>query len=303
MRYRLILNPSSRSGRGQKHWEFWKQGLQKARVDYETFITQSAGEAFQLARDAEGECVVTAVGGDGTINEVLDGILQSGNPGLQMGVLYAGTSPDFCRFHGIPVDYAQALDVLLNKKTRLVDACRIRYYGEGGKHLLAHFGCSCNIGMGASIARFANRLRRRLGDKLGTGAAVMKTVFSYRPLDLELRADGEPLSLPKVNNLCVIKNPYLASGLKLELDVKPDDGNLWLMGLYGKSKIGMSLLFPRFYTGSIVHRPEVYLQKCQKVEVYAAETQEIEFDGDPHGYLPVEIELLPKAVRLKGSVL
>ncbi|HVN98225.1 MAG TPA: diacylglycerol kinase family protein [Syntrophorhabdaceae bacterium] len=301
MKYRLVMNPSSRSGRGVRLWEAWRDRLARALIPYESFVTEKQGDACRLARECEGESVVVAVGGDGTINEVLDGILQSGNPGLQMGVLYAGTSPDFCRFQRIPVDCEEALDTLLKGNITEVDVCRIRYTDEKGNNITAHFGCSSNIGMGAAVARSANQMRRSLGDTLGTGAALLKTIFSSRPADLDMIIDGEPVSLAKVNNLSVIKNPYLASGLKLDLSVRPDDGNLWVMGLYGKSRSGFLRLLPGWYTGSVVRYPGIYLRKMRTIKVTAAPRQEIEFDGDPRGRLPAEIELLPKALRLRGA--
>lgn len=301
MKYRLILNPSSRSGRGQKQWELWHRSLRETGVDYESLVTKKAGDAFHFARGTQGECTVVAVGGDGTINEVLDGIMQSGNPELRMGVLYAGTSPDFCRFHHIPVDFQEALDALLKGNTTRVDVCRIRYRDREGTELTAHFGCSSNIGMGASVARYANRIRRYLGDSIGTGAAVLKTVFSCRPPDLDLVVDTEQVSLTQVNNLSVIKNPYLASGLKLDLDISPDDGNMWVMGLCGKDRLRMTWLLPRCYTGSIVHVPGVYLKKVRTVRIASPNPCEVEFDGDPRGCLPVKIEMLYRALQLTGA--
>ena len=102
MRPLLIQNPGSRSGRGRSLWEPWTRGLLEAGVPFNTVVTKAPGHARRLAREKVGYDTVVAVGGDGTINEVMDGILTSRRPHRAMGVLYAGTSPDFCRFHGIP---------------------------------------------------------------------------------------------------------------------------------------------------------------------------------------------------------
>jgi diacylglycerol kinase family enzyme len=186
-----------------------------------------------------------------------------------MGVLYSGTSPDFCRFHGIPVDPDQAMKALLTGTARSVDVTRINYRGVDGRERVGHFGCSCNIGLGASIARFANRWRRYLGDVPGTGAGLIRALLLNQRIDLELVIDGEALTIPQINNLSVIKNPYLASGLRMELDVLPDDGTLYLVGISGRSRGGMCRAIPTFYTGAVTSIRDVLVRKCRSVTICA----------------------------------
>lgn len=294
----LIMNPGARFGRGRRLWKVWETGLREAGVEFRCAQTEGLGHAVELARSAENCETVVAVGGDGTINEVLDGVVQSGPPSLRMGVLYSGTSPDFCRFHGIPTEPRRALRTLLEGTPRKVDVARIAYHDEKKVKHLAHFGCSCNIGMGASVARHSNRWRRCIGDTLGTAAAVVRSLIVNPLVDLELEVDGEPCSVPKTNNLTVAKNPCIASGLKLALEVRPDDGYLWLIGVHGKGRLELCALFPKFYSGSVTSAPDVFIRRCRSVAVRARQPQEIEFDGDPRGFLPAHIEVVPKSLNL-----
>jgi len=294
------MNPGSRSGKGQRLWETWKSGLDLAGIEYECVFTEEIGHAIELARSA-GSDVVVAIGGDGTINEVLDGVIQSGNPDLKMGVLYSGTSPDFCRFHGIPIDTAEAVEALLSGRSRKVDVAEISYFDTLGQEVTAHFGCGCNIGMGASIARFANRWRKYLGDTLGTGLGVITTIACNCRVDLDMEIDGIKKHLIAVNNLTVAKNPYIASGLKLQIGLQADDGNLKIVGMHGRNKLGIFRLLPKYYSGSVTAVDGIYVQECRQVIISSERTQEIEFDGDPHGYLPVSIRILPKALTLLGG--
>lgn len=295
----LIMNPGSRAGRGQRRWRLWESGLQQAGVAYRCARTEGIGHARELARTATG--AVVAVGGDGTINEVLDGVLQSANPDLRMGILYSGTSPDFCRFHGIPIDPAPALQALIAGMVHQVDVARITYHTAEGVEQVAHFGCSCNIGMGADIARYANRWRGTIGDVPGTALAAIYTMLAHRTVDLEIEADGEQFTLAGVNNLTVAKNPFLASGLQLKLALTPDDGGLWLVGIHGHTRGGMFRVLPRCYSGTVTGIAGVHVRRCTAVTIRAAAAQEIEFDGDPRGYLPVRIEVLPRALALIGG--
>jgi diacylglycerol kinase family enzyme len=300
VKYLLIMNPGSRSGKGQRLWETWKSGFDLAGIEYKCVYTERIGHAIELARTAVSD-VVVAVGGDGTINEVLDGVIQSDNPDLKMGVLYSGTSPDFCRFHGIPIDPAEAVKALLSDRFRRVDVAEISYFVASGQEVTAHFGCSCNIGMGASIARFANRWRRYLDDTLGTGLGVITTIVRNCRVDVDMEIDGVKKHLTAVNNLTIAKNPYIASGLKLQIGLQADDENLKIVGMHGRSRLGIFRLLPKYYSGSVTAVEGIYVQECQQVTISSEKTQEIEFDGDPHGYLPVRIRILPKALTLIGG--
>lgn len=298
----LVMNPGSRAGRGKQRWQTWETGLNERDVDFRCVLTKGQGDAFEFACNARDNSTVVAVGGDGTINEVLDGILQSKSRGLKMGVLYSGTSPDFCQFHGIPTDPESALDTLLSKRSHKVDVVRIYYRDESGNKKTSHFACSCNVGLGASVARISNRLRPYIGDLPGTAVAVMCTLFSCKPVDLELVIDGEKVFLPEINNMTLAKNPNIASGLKLELDVRPDDGVLFLVGVHKKSFSGLCGLLPYFYTGTVTKRRDIFMRSCRRVGISSVDKTEVEFDGDPRGFLPLEVEIIPKALDLMGGI-
>lgn len=301
MNVRLIMNPGSRSGRGRRLWDAWESGLRRSGVDFDRVVTTGMGEAFMASRDSRDVDTVVAVGGDGTINEVLDGLVQSGDLRRRMGVLYSGTSPDFCRFHSIPTEPRAALACLVAGMARPVDVVRVRYADGGGNRRMAHFGCSCNIGLGAAVARFANRWRRALGDGLGTGLAVVRAIVCTGPVDLELEVDGEKIALPCVNNLSVLKNPYLASGLRLNVGLRPDDGRLVLAAVHGRSRVGLCALLPGFYSGRAASSGTMLMKPCARVIVRSSVAADMEFDGDPHGFLPAEIEIMPRVLNLIGA--
>jgi len=297
----LIINPGSRAGRSAGLHEYWCAELRAKGISFDVVRTVAPGHAREVAQAETGHDTVVAVGGDGTINEVLDGLLLSGGDGVTMGVLYAGTSPDFCRFHGIPTEPSAALDVLLTGQAGAVDAVRIQYRGDGGEQITGHFGCSCSVGLGAAVSSVSNRLRPWLGDALGTGFAVLRAMAVQHPIDLQVRADGEGMELPRTNHLMVLKNPFIASGLKLDVGLQPADGRLCLVGVHGRSPLGMLRILPGFYSGRATQAQGVFSRSCQRVSIRAEDEAAIEFDGDPHGFLPAEVSILPGAVRLHGA--
>lgn len=301
MKALLIMNPGSRSGKAEKIWSFWKSGLKTKGINFDSVITENIGNAVSLSRNAEKYDTVIAAGGDGTINEILDGIIQSGRKNVRMGVLYSGTSPDFCQFHGIPTSPPAAVDALSDGRSEMVDVVEITYKGIDGRKIVSHFGCSCNIGFGPGVARISNRIRKFTGDTLGTCLALLHTIATMKPVNLELLVDGSPLSLSGVNNLSILKNPYIASGLRLNLDLSADDGKLALFVVRKKSRLSILSVLPEFYSGKAVNRKDMFCRVCERVEIACNEEREIEFDGDPKGFLPVKIKILPKALNLIGA--
>lgn len=327
----LVLNPSSRSFLGQRKWPRIFELFQASGVHFEYGMTEQSGDGTHLAAAAAsaGYDAVVAVGGDGTINEVISGLIPGDRKnGLnragkensrangakefllpppsaissdrtRFGVIYTGTSPDFCAFHRQSLDPEESVRRILSGKTRRVDLCRIAYrITKGGNEVNRVFSCSANFGLGAAIARGANSgLRKRLGDFLGTFLSMLHAVGSYRPPSFTVRLDGRQERLRLVHNLFVGKSPFIASGIKLQLDITSDDGRMFLVPLCGISKLKVLALLPRVYTGSICR--DFPPRFCRTIEILdGGAADEVEFDGDPQGFLPARIEILPKALPL-----
>jgi len=303
MKWLLIMNPGSRSGKGKSRWALWENALLKEQIPFDVVTTLSLPHAFELARDAKQDySAIIAVGGDGTINAVADGMMHSPYQGRAMGILYAGTSPDFCRYHGIPTLPEDAVLALLKQNTQMIDIAQIKYHDQHQNLCVSHFLCSCNIGLGALIARNANRLRKYVGDHVGTGLAALYSFFVNKPADIELYMDGERFSFEKNNNFSILINPYIASGLKLDMVKEKDAGYLVLLGVNKKNKVQLLKLLPKFYNGKIVQDKSIFLSQCQAIKISSAQALEVEFDGDPHGFLPLEINLLPRSFKLMGML-
>ena len=302
MKYRLIMNPSSRSGKGRLLWETWFAELNAAEVDYEFFISESIEQCEKLACEAGDFEVVVAVGGDGTINAVINGAARNPDENLQMGVLYAGTSPDFCKFHGLELNPDNAVDLLLSGECQDIDIVEIDHIDVNGNEKRSYFACSCNIGLGREVAETANKIRRYAGDKPGTALALVKAILKGHKYDFKLNFESEICSLYSSNHLAIIKNPYIASGLKLDLELMPNDRKLGVWALSNFSRLGMFKLFPQFYTGKAGRGGKgIYARVTdEEIELLEPAGTSIEFDGDYHGQLPLKARIADKKIRLRG---
>jgi diacylglycerol kinase (ATP) len=294
----LVLNPGSRNGRGRRHWAYWMNGLTERGLAFETVQTRSLPDARALAAAATAFDPVVAVGGDGTIGAVLSGLSMRPPPRPRMGVLYAGTSPDYCRFHGIPVEPQAALATLLAGRARSVDVAAIRYRQSDGREEQAAFGCSCNIGLGAGVAARANRWRRWAGDRAGTALALLRTLAGTRAMRLEVELDGVVQRWERVRHLAIVKNPWLASGLRLDAGRRADDGQLTVVAVTRCTRLGFCRLLPHLYNGTALGRPGVQFAGARQVAVRSDAPVAVEFDGDPQGWLPVAIAVEPLSLEL-----
>jgi diacylglycerol kinase family enzyme len=306
----LVINPGSHHGRSRETAALYRALLaadaRTGPAAIDCGYTRTLEDARDLARRAlaEGYDTIVAVGGDGTINRLVNAFLEPGakQRGARLGVLYSGTSPDFCRFHGIPTDPAAAVRALRAGVARPIDICRITHRDAAGGARVDHFASSANIGLGAGIAARANRMRPRLGDFLGTLLASVTTIARRGPQRVRLIVDGEDLAIASALNISVGKNPYLASGLKLDTDVAAADGRLFVFAVCGIGRAQLLGALPRIYSGSIARDPRFVLRRASVVRVEPLEGRlATEFDGDPAGFCPAEIRVLPGALQLIGA--
>ncbi|WP_424245950.1 diacylglycerol kinase family enzyme [Elusimicrobium posterum] len=283
----LFMNPASKSGKGKKNWKFFEG------CNFDVKVTQNADDMAQSVRDFAqngedlGGKTAVAVGGDGTINMVLDAIMKSGKK-VTLGVLYSGTSPDFCRFHNIPVKPKAALETLLSGRRRMIDICRITYANGG----VNYFASGCNIGLGADIAAGANKIRKYFGDLLGTFFAAVGAVLRSKKFEAGINFDGETKVFKNVIHVAILKNNFMASGLHLNIDAKDDDGFLNVVVI---EKLNLKSLLG-IYKGKIPHGS--YVRKCKSVEIKTVPAKLTEYDGDPRPAAPVKIECLNKTLEI-----
>jgi len=271
MRYFLIMNPGSKGGKSEKKFNLIHRLFEGYDCSYA--ITKTLDDAYLLSvkANAEGFEAIIAVGGDGTINRVLNGFYDNQGKrtsAANFGVIYTGTSPDFCKTYNIPIDTEKAVQIILNGKIREIDVGKIEFT-DG----VRYFGCCANIGLGATLANNANGgIRKVLGDTLGTFFALVKTLIQYKPINFSVNGK----ELKHVYNLSAGKTYYVASGLKIAHELKSNDGRFYLLPLHGRVIQNIYKL----YTG----KPMKNIEYACKIEIKGE--GKVEFDGDEGGKLP-----------------
>ena len=209
------------------------------------------------------------------------GVLENSDTSLKFGVIYAGTSPDFCRAHGIPTDAEQAISVLRDGVVREIPVLTANS---------EPFFCSMNLGMGAAVAASANRLRPKFGDFIGTLWAVLREVIRGRRY--ALKVNGEEIR--NVAHALVTRISRIAGGLKIALPPLADDEYaLWFAK--DVSRFGCFRVVWNLYRG----KPCGEIRVLRGKAVISSDSPfAVEYDGDPHGTLPVMVAFSLRRLRL-----
>ncbi|MCK4260316.1 MAG: hypothetical protein KAX49_15170 [Halanaerobiales bacterium] len=319
MRYFLILNPGSKGGKSRKKFKMILSVLDKNNIKYDYKITVSLEDAYVFSMEAnkEGYDVIVAIGGDGTINGVINGFYDSSGRRIsnsKFAVIYTGTSPDFCKSYDIPLKISQAVNVLLAGKSKKIQIGKIihsSFYDEGldGQPIssnnnnikTSYFACCANIGIGASLARNANSgIRKYIGDYIGTFISLIKTLLDYNACDFVVNFDGRMQNFKKVFNISVGKTIYIASGIKVKNNLSPEDGRFYSLVVKNMRFTNWIGVFKKIYSGKeFVNNDIISLQYAKVIEVYGnSKNPELEFDGDPRGFLPCSIEVVKAPLDL-----
>ena len=290
--YYFIVNPNARSGKGKSIWQKVCRVMNDKGLVYEALFTEEKGQAAKLAREAAeraagkkaGEAIIVAMGGDGTISEVMDGIWD--HPEVTFAFIPIGSGNDFARSLGISSNWRRALDGILSEKHRIYfHPGRLEYDGK-----VRHFGGSMGIGFDAAVCDGANRLRfKSVFNRLGlgkftyTGVAIKLLVTSSCD-KLKIRLDGKEIhKFRKVLFLCGLKGNYEGGGFLFAPEARVDDDSLHVCVAAGIPVYKRFLLLPKALKGKHVGAPGVYMYRCRKIEILSSKPKLIHGDGEVNG--------------------
>lgn len=281
----FILNPAAGRSAGRK-WRRFAAG-----ADGVVLETARPGHATVLAREAaaQGASVVAACGGDGTVNEVAHGLL--GTPAA-LGVVPLGTGNDFARTIGVYGNLPMAMETIRLGRTSPLDLIRWR--------CAELTGICVNVAGCGFDAEVARRTNLGSGWLRGTSAyiyAVLGALASYKPVDLSLSLDGEALAAKAM--LCAIANAKsYGGGMKIAPMANISDGILDVVLVKETAIFEFLRAFPSVFSGKHLSHPKVLTRTAQSIRIESAEPTPALVDGEIVGQLPIELEILPNALRV-----
>ena len=263
----------------------------------ETLFSERPGHLIELARQAvgDGERLVVAVGGDGTLNEVVNGIAGSD---AELATIPLGTGMDFGRTYGIPTRFEDAVRVALDGTTRTIDAGRVSYRTWEGTDAERWFANVGSVGMSGAVAQRANGMSKALGGRVTFFYALTRVFFEWENTEVRVRLDdGERRG--RMHDVIVANGVWHGGGMKLAPDAAPDDGSFDVVLIGDVSKLDFLTTAPKLYKGRHVGHPKVEIVRSRVVAVDAGEHLPIELEGEQVGTTPAVFELVPGALRVR----
>lgn len=297
-RVRVILNPAAGGGAGARIRARLERGLDASGVDYALSETTGPGHAVRLAAAAVGQAaeIVVAVGGDGTIHEVANGLLDAsqaqGRAVPALAVVPTGTGNDFAKVVEGGAEPDRMSDLLRGGTPRRLDVGRVRW-ADGTEYFVNGMG----TGIDVEVVRQIERLPRLPG-AAGYLIGLLRALAGYRPIPLRLRLDGELLER-RVMIAAIGNGVCIGGGFYVCPAARPDDGRFDVCIINDLGYMGIARTIPRVMRGTHRELPGVEMHQARVIEIEAADDARLFFqlDGElrePVGEPRVRIELLPR---------
>jgi YegS/Rv2252/BmrU family lipid kinase len=296
----IIANPSSGRGRSEAKLREIESMLRDWGLDYRMVRTAGPGHAAEAAAEAlrAGDRFLVAAGGDGTVHEVVNGMLAGGRPvaaDAVLGVLATGSGCDFVKSFGIPGDAVRAARRLTGDAVRTIDVGKVTF-ADGGATTVRYFANIAEAGLGGSVVARASRLS-------GVFAATRYffgfwlTLPRFRPATVRLDADGQAFEWV-AQNVVVANCRFYGGGMQISPNSRPDDGRLDVLVMTGPKSDAYTTL-PKVYRGTHLPHRNIAELRVSCVTVEADAPYPIEADGEVLGTTPATFEVISAALRLK----
>ena len=308
----VILNPIAGHGNGEKAWKQIQAALYEGGLDFDLARTTAPRAAVAIAEDAKrgGYATLISVGGDGTVSEVVNGMMRASNGEATgtLGIISVGSGNDFVKSFapqpgvvptGKHADWRPGVARVLAGETCVVDVGRV-VADHPAPHFDAthYFANSFDTGFGANAAMHAHDFRLLQGTAMYL-AAVLKTLVRYSVP--RVRVDLDDARIEQLSTMIAVANGRcIGGGFWVAPDARNDDGLFDVMIAEGLGRIGILSLLPKVMQGTHIYDPRVKYLKSSRVVIESPDAFNIESDGEiPFiGARRAEIEILPKRLRV-----
>ncbi len=293
----FLVNPASDNGATGKRWPELAHRAAQLGLAGQTLFSERPGHIIELARQAVdgGADLIVAAGGDGTLNEVVNGIAGRD---VELAMIPLGTGMDFVRTHGIPTKFDDAVRTALTGELRTIDAGHVHYRTWGGEEAERWFANVSSVGMSGAVAQRANGMSKALGGKATFFYALTRVFLEWENTEVTVRVEGGERH-GRMHDVIVANGVWHGGGMMLAPGAEPDDGLFEIVLIGDVSKLDFLTTAPKIYKGKHIHHPKVEVLRSPWVEVDAVEHLPIELEGEQVGTTPARFEVVPGALRVR----
>lgn len=300
--WKVIVNPNAGSGRGGREWNEISSLLSAAGIEFSSSVSRHKYHTIDLVREAyqEGYRRFIAVGGDGTIHEVVSGIMSmnSADPDVTLAAIPVGTGNDWGREWGVTIDHSQAVDIIAKGRTRVQDLAEVRSVRNGTENIryMANIG---GLGFDANVCFKVDGYKD--AGKTGSNLYIkglLRAFFGYTNKRFKIVVDGDTLYEGKVFSTAFGIGRYSGGGMLQTPEALPDDGLLDITVIKKIPKLKVIFNIKKLYSGDIYSIKQVIHTKGRNVHVESFPFAKVEVDGEAVGFTPVTVTMMPQALRI-----
>lgn len=306
----LVVNPRSAAGRTGRHLDVLEADARKVFGDVRIVTTNTTGDGTRIAREAaeDGAPIVLAVGGDGTANEVVGGLVAARRQDVQFGLVPAGTGSDLARALAVPKTWPEALAAIRASTPVRVDVMSGRFAQPDGSEW-SRIGINViGLGMAGEVVRRVNEGSKALGGKVTFLAATLRTLASWRAPEASITWRDEHGATGqwsgKLMNAFVANGRYCGGGMLVGPSASMTDGLLDVVIIPDLPLPRLLLSTGRLYDGSIAKVPGVISLRVRQLSATTrGRFVPSDIDGEQPGGLPLSIEVVPRALLVRAPAL
>jgi YegS/Rv2252/BmrU family lipid kinase len=291
----VVVNPVAGGGRTRRIWGRVRAVLERAGIKLDVNETSAMGAGADLAARAarDGWPLVVAVGGDGTVNEVVNGVVEAAAPDTAVAVIPTGRGRDVCRNFGVARDPMLAARRVIEGDDVGVDVG----LAESADGRRRYFLSAAGIGFDAAVAERARR--GRAPGTIGYLLAVLRCLAGYQPSRVTLVLDDGPAVVVRVAAVVCANSAHYGGGMKIAPSASPSDGRFDVVVLGDLGSLELLRWLPTLYTGGHLRNPKVSLRPATRMTLETASPLPAHTDGEPLSFTPVRLAVRPNALRLR----
>lgn len=305
------MNPRAGGGKTGEIFDRMRAPIGRALGEFDVQRTEGPRHASDLARDAAlaGRETVIAVGGDGSIHEIVNGLMQAREQGAastRLGIIGQGTGGDFCKTLGLEHRLDQYCAVIARGSTRRIDVGKVSYRTHDGAPAQGYFVNILSAGIGGLVDQLVSGTSKALGGTLAYLAASVRGLLesAVGRLHCKITLEGETREVDlSTRNIAICNGRFFGSGMQVAPMAELDDGLLEVIDLGDAPRLRFAAVSTRMYTGAHIRHPDVRHFRCERIEL-TLQNQEasdrflLDVDGEPLGRLPISIAVEPRALEV-----
>ncbi|MDY6825676.1 MAG: diacylglycerol kinase family lipid kinase [Bacillota bacterium] len=299
-----VVNPVSGNGSTGKTWPAIARAMKQEGLDFEYSFTGAPGEATVLARNFlnQGYELIISVGGDGTVNEVINGFFlveEAVRKKTSLGIISSGTGRDLVRTLGTPLNFTEAARRIYNTPPFSVDTGKVKYK-DGSGQKVRYFLNVAGMGLDGDIVARVNSTSKALGGFVSFLGGTVASLCRYRNKKMKITVDGKEICNEPITFIVVANGRYFGGGMFIAPHALMDDGSFDIIIARNLSKSDLLINLPKVYRGKHLDHPRITSLRGRVINVESDDCPLLNLDGEQPGCAPAEVVIQPQALNLRA---